>query len=62
MKKSITEKAKPDSTTNKQKFTEFLKKVRDLDLSEEGMSAAAHHSNGCGRDWEALRKIDKKKN
>ena len=35
-------------------FESFVGALRALDLHAEETASSAHHSNGSGRDWEAL--------
>ncbi|WP_165861403.1 hypothetical protein [Paenibacillus paeoniae] len=37
-------------------FSKFVESVQKLELGKETFSASAHHSNGSGRDWEALQR------
>jgi len=37
-------------------FSEFSKAVQALKLDSEAFGVTAHHSNGSGRDWEALQR------
>jgi len=37
-------------------FAAFVQQVRNLGLERSQCMTSAHHSNGSGRDWEALQR------
>lgn len=41
---------------NKLQFANFVQRVRSLGLERTECMTSAHHSNGSGRDWEALQR------
>lgn len=41
---------------SKSQFAAFVQQVRNLGLEREQCMTSAHHSNGSGRDWEALQR------
>lgn len=38
-------------------FEEFAKAVQQYELHKDDCTTSAHHSNGSGRDWEAMQQI-----